>query len=144
MKKAASIAGYATMVGGILGLLGLRSLFANSVLTVALQSAAVLLMIWSRITFGRRSFHAAANPTAGGLVTWGPYRYIRNPIYASVCLFCTAAVLAHPSRPAAGLTVLIFASSALRIWCEEALLRQENPHYAEYARRTPRLVPFVF
>ncbi|HEX3532538.1 MAG TPA: hypothetical protein VH988_36230 [Thermoanaerobaculia bacterium] len=37
--------------------------------TTAVQAAALLLMIWARITFGRRSFHAAANPTEGGLVT---------------------------------------------------------------------------
>jgi protein-S-isoprenylcysteine O-methyltransferase Ste14 len=41
----------------------------------------------ARVTFGRRSFHAAANPTAGGLVTTGPYRLIRHPIYTAACLF---------------------------------------------------------
>ena len=62
------------------------------------QVAAVLLMVWARMTFGRRSFHAAANPTAGGLVTWGPYRYWRHPIYSAILLFLWSGVLSHGAR----------------------------------------------
>ena len=69
MLKALSIFGYLGMVAGLLGLLYLRRLFSPSPLAVVPQLAAVLLMIWARVTFGRRSFHFAANPTAGELVT---------------------------------------------------------------------------
>ena len=50
-------------------------------------------MVAARITFGRRSFHAAANPTEGGLVTTGPYAYIRHPIYAAILYFVWAGAL---------------------------------------------------
>jgi protein-S-isoprenylcysteine O-methyltransferase Ste14 len=43
-----------------------------------LQVLALLLFLWARITFGRRSYHVVADPTAGGLVTDGPYRFIRQ------------------------------------------------------------------
>ena len=56
---------------------------------------AFLLILWARVTFGRRSFHVVANPTEGGLVTSGPYRYIRHPIYAAICLFTWVGVAAH-------------------------------------------------
>jgi protein-S-isoprenylcysteine O-methyltransferase Ste14 len=58
-------------------------------------------VIWARVAFGRRSFHLAANPTEGGLVTTGPYRLIRHPIYTGVCLVAGAEVLAHLSWKAA-------------------------------------------
>jgi hypothetical protein len=61
-------------------------LFTAQPIAIALQLIAVALMVLARVTFGRRSFHAAANPTAGGLVTTGPYRIIRHPISAA-CLF---------------------------------------------------------
>ena len=90
MLKAISVLGLLFMVGGLLGLLAIKDLFSPSPIIIALQAAAVLLMIWARIIFGRRSFHAVANPTGGGLVTNGAYRHIRHPIYASVCLFTWA------------------------------------------------------
>jgi hypothetical protein len=39
------------------------------------------------LTFGARSFHAGANPTDGGVVTAGPYRFFRHPIYAAILYF---------------------------------------------------------
>ena len=61
-----------------------QELFAGSAPGLVVQVFAIGLMIAARITFGLRSFHAAANPTAGGLVTRGPYALLRHPIYAAV------------------------------------------------------------
>src|SRR6187401_3441285 len=95
MLKTLSIIGYLGMIGGLLGLLATRDLFSSSPLTVSVQVLAFALFLWARITFGRRSFHVVADPTAGGLVTDGPYRYIRHPIYTAFCLFTSAGVSAH-------------------------------------------------
>src|SRR5262249_46982924 len=95
MLKALSLIGYAGIAAGIVGLLLRQSLFLSSALIISLQVAAVLLFLWARFTFGWRSYHVAANPTAGGLVTSGPYRYIRHPIYAAFCLFASVGGAAH-------------------------------------------------
>jgi protein-S-isoprenylcysteine O-methyltransferase Ste14 len=95
MLKILSIIGYFGMIGGLLGLLATRNLFSSSVFVIFLQAVAVLLLLWARVTFGRRSFHVVANPTEGGLVTGGPYRYLRHPIYAAICLFAFAGVAGH-------------------------------------------------
>jgi protein-S-isoprenylcysteine O-methyltransferase Ste14 len=100
-------------------------------------------MIWARMTFGARSFHAAANTTEGGLVTSGPYRYLRHPIYAAILYFVWAGIGAHFSLR----NVLMGAGAsgmlALRIYCEEIFLRSVYSGYGEYARRTVRVVPFL-
>ena len=104
-------------------------------------------MLWARITFGRRSFHAAANPTTGGLVTSGPYRYWRHPIYASILLFVWSGVLGQGAMPtvlAITLAIIATVMTAVRIHSEEQLLQASMPEYAAYAARTRRLVPFVF
>jgi protein-S-isoprenylcysteine O-methyltransferase Ste14 len=95
------------------------------------------------VTFGRRSFHAAANPTEGGLVTNGPYRYIRHPIYAAVLYFLWAGVAAHLSVSHAIAALIATAGLAARILAEETLLIGRYPEYAAYARRTRRVVPFI-
>ena len=126
---------------GMVGLLLAHALFATGWLGLAVQVAAALLMAWARFTFGRRSFHATAEPTAGGLVTSGPYRYVRHPIYAAILYFAWAGALSHP-----GLLPLALASAAtvglvLRMRAEETLLIERYPDYGSYGGRTWRVFP---
>jgi len=53
----------------------IHHLIASNPILLVVQASAVLLMLWARVTFGRRSFHATANTTEGGLVTTGPYAW---------------------------------------------------------------------
>lgn len=139
-----SVFGFALMVGGLLGLVITRTAFTPFIPSIVFQVAALALMLWARRTFGRRSFHLEADPTAGGLVTTGPYRYIRHPIYAAVCLFAWGAVLGTPAVLTIGLAALATIGALLRIVCEERLLRRRYPDYVAYSRRTKRMIPFVF
>jgi len=144
MLKVVSVVGYLAMAGGLVVLILTHRVLSNSPVVIVLQVAAIGLMIWARITFGRRSFHAVANPTAGGLVTTGPYRYIRHPIYAAVCLFVTAGVVVHVSWTTLALWGLVLAGTLTRIFCEERLVTVRYPEYRVYAAKTPRLIPFLF
>ena len=144
MLKTFSIIGYIGMVGGLLGLLATRNLFSASPLVISAQVVAVSLLLWARVTFGRRSFHVVADPTEGGLVTRGPYRYIRHPIYCSMCLFALAGVAAHWSWSSGLCGGLILGSAVLRIICEEALVAARYPEYARYAATTWRMVPYLY
>jgi protein-S-isoprenylcysteine O-methyltransferase Ste14 len=132
------------IVLAVLSLLATGSLFAAGAVAIAAQVAAAMLMLWARVTFGLRSFHAAASPTEGGLVTTGPYRFIRHPIYASVLLFLVAGVTSHLSVLSLLLGAIAAAGLSVRIAAEERLVIERYPEYADYAARTKRLVPFVF
>src|SRR6185295_10067617 len=103
-----------------------------------------LMFLWARVTFGRRSYHVRADPTEGGLVTSGPYRYIRHPIYATFCLFTLAGAAAHWSWSSGLFGGLILGSAVVRIFCEEALVGARYPEYAQYKSATWRMMPFVF
>lgn len=131
------------MVAGLFVLIWREAIFATRPLTIAIQIAAALLMLYARVTFGRRSFHAAANPTEGGLVTWGPYGVLRHPIYAAVLYFIWAAVADHPSWINAGGGALITAGAIARMLLEERMLAARYPEYRDYMRRTRRVVPYV-
>ena len=121
-----------------------KVLLGTGPVTISIQIIAVMLMIWGRLTFGLRSFHAAANPTAGGLVTRGPYRWLRHPIYSAVLYFLWAAIAAHPSRNSILVGLLASALLGVRMLGEERLLREMYPEYAEYARDTARVLPYIF
>src|SRR6266571_3617507 len=144
MLKTLSRIGYLGMVGGLLGLLAMRNLFSSATLVICLQVAALLLFLWARVTFGRRSFHVVADPTEGGLVTGGPYRYIRHPIYAAFCLFTSAGLATHWSWSAGLFGGLVLGSAVLRIFCEESLVAARYPEYAQYSLTTWRMIPYVY
>ena len=125
----------------LVALLRINALFSPEPWVIALQVAAALLMVWARMTFGMRSFKPDAKPTAGGLVTSGPYHYIRHPIYAAICMFVWAGVLAHLSPFTIFLGFLATVGVLVRLRCEEALLTERYPEYRDYSARTKRLLP---
>jgi len=139
-----SVAGYLLMIAGILLLIWNQGLFSPSPIVTGVQILAFVLMIWARVTFGGRSFHATASPTEGGLVTTGPYRYVRHPIYAAVLYFTWAGVCANLSLLNAALGIFTLAGALVRIRSEETLIRVRYPEYDEYAKKTRRLIPFLF
>jgi protein-S-isoprenylcysteine O-methyltransferase Ste14 len=142
--KRLSILGFVAMVAGLVGLIRMHALLSWSPLVIAPQAAAVLLFLWARVVFGRRSFHAAATPTAGGLVTSGPYRFIRHPIYTSACLFVASSVGGHLSWATAICGGVLLGGALLRIHCEEILLKTTYPEYEQYATSTSRMIPYVY
>ena len=144
MLKAISLVAVLLMVVALVGLIMSDSLFSPAPVVIVPQCLAVLLMIWARITFGGRSFHAAANPTAGGLVTTGPYRYIRHPIYTAACVIGWAGALHSGTVLALLLGLLLFAGAIGRMLCEERLVTATYPEYQAYAKTTKRMIPYVF
>jgi len=142
--KTASFFGLLAAVAALVTLVFRHSLFATSPIAIALQVLAALLMIWARLTFGGRSFHAGADPTEGGLVTTGPYRFFRHPIYAAIIYFVLVAVLTHPNTINLLMFLLATAGLAVRMFAEENLLVKRYPEYADYAARTKRVIPFIW
>jgi len=141
--RSVSLTGYVLLVITLVSLVIENSILASGYVASILQIIAVLLMIWARITFGRRSFHAAANPTEGGLVTTGPYAYIRHPIYASILYFLWAAVFSHFSVTNLILGTIGTIGACIRIYAEEHLIVHQYPQYVDYAARTKRVIPFL-
>jgi protein-S-isoprenylcysteine O-methyltransferase Ste14 len=142
-SKVISILGFLLAVVGLGALILKDRLFTSHPISIAVQVASFGLMIWARMTLGRRSFHAAADPTAGNLITTGPYRYWRHPIYAAVIYFAWAGVLPQLSPEAFVWSCLVTAGLVVRMMMEERLLRGKYPEYATYAGRTKRFVPFI-
>jgi len=139
-----SLAALLLMSLALAGLLFRGAFFSSHPVAIITEVLAVALMVWARLTFGQRSFHAAANPSTGGLVTTGPYRFIRHPIYTAACLFGWSGILAHWSLINVMLGALLFAGAVGRMLCEERLIIEIYPEYRDYAQATKRMVPYIF
>src|ERR1700681_2998315 len=83
-------------------------------------------------------------PEARRLVTGGPYRLIRHPLYAAEILAAFALVLARPGLWATLTLVPFIAVQMLRARFEEGLLSRIFPEYKPYAAHTRRLIPLVW
>ena len=79
------------------------------------------------------------------VISSGPYRIIRHPMYTGICamwLFTPLALGSYLTLPA---FVLLIPLIVLRLLNEEKVLRQELPGYSEYCLHTRfRLVPFLW
>jgi protein-S-isoprenylcysteine O-methyltransferase Ste14 len=114
-------------------------------LASALAVGAVIVDVQAIRVLGRHWSLAARVLEGHELITTGPYRFVRHPIYAALLglLVATGIVIGAPAGTA--LAVVFYAAgTAVRVRSEEALLRAEfGEAWQEYARRVPAVVPFV-
>jgi protein-S-isoprenylcysteine O-methyltransferase Ste14 len=83
-------------------------------------------------------------PEVRRLVTGGPYRLVRHPLYAAEILAAVAFVMVNPGVLPVAVLVPFIVTQLLRSRFEERLLTEAYPEYAGYARKTRRLIPFVW
>jgi protein-S-isoprenylcysteine O-methyltransferase Ste14 len=110
-------------------------------LAFAFMLAGTALAFWSAWYLGT-SFSLL--PQARHLVTSGPYRYVRHPIYLGGLLIAVGEVWLRFSMLVVLLNLLFLAAQIVRLRYEEDLLERTFPAYREYRARTSALVPGVF
>jgi protein-S-isoprenylcysteine O-methyltransferase Ste14 len=83
-------------------------------------------------------------PEARRLVTGGPYRIARHPLYLAEITAAFSLLLAGPYVTSAVAFTGFLALQFARARMEERLLADTFPEYTDYARRTRRLIPFAW
>lgn len=110
-----------------------------------IEIAGFYLGAWAVWTFKLKNLRALPEPThKSKLVTRGPYRWIRHPMYSAVLLLTGALVLDAPGRGRVVVWLLLLADLVAKLHFEEALLASRFPEYSAYRKRTKRLIPFVY
>ena len=94
--------------------------------------AGAVLCLWP-LWYLRRSF--SLEPEARTLVTTGPYRWARHPIYTVYLLINLGILLRHLTVPLALVLALWVALLLIRVRYEEGVLASAFPEYPEYRRR---------
>jgi protein-S-isoprenylcysteine O-methyltransferase Ste14 len=112
-------------------------------LGLAVWVAGLGLAVWARLYIGQNWGMPMTRREDPDLVTTGPYRYIRHPIYTGIIVAFVGTALATTLYALIVVAVLTgyFTFSATR---EEKFLTEEFPDsYPAYKARTKMLVPFV-
>ena len=111
---------------------------------VAALLGASALRIWTLRTLGGSWNVQVVRPPSAGIVTGGPYAWIRHPNYLCVIVELAALPLVHSAWISAlVLTAWNAAVLSVRIPTEEAMLMQVEPWRRAFHDRA-RLVPGVF
>ena len=132
---------------GLLALLGWRAMvttLATTVQVVSMLAVSGLLALWALAANRPGNFNIRPTPRPGGtLITSGPYRWIRHPMYTSV-LLAAAAAARKSFEPADALIWLALLGVLLvKAAIEERALVRRFPGYQDYQVRTTRFVPWL-
>ena len=111
-----------------------------TVLATALLILGVSFMLYAIRHLGR---HFDLAPNVRGLVTAGPYRFVRHPLYAGEIITLTGVMLRSLTPLAIVAFVIAVSFQLWRARIEERALTTVFPEYADYARVTPMLIPLT-
>jgi protein-S-isoprenylcysteine O-methyltransferase Ste14 len=100
---------------------------------------------WARIALGRLWSSGVTRKVDHLIVTAGPYRIVRHPIYSGMILAAIATAFLRGTVASCAGATLIAVGLIIKARVEEGFLRSElgEMQYGAYARRVPMLVPFL-
>jgi protein-S-isoprenylcysteine O-methyltransferase Ste14 len=123
-------------------------LFPRRELSLSLETISTILIMLGSVGAVHslsqlgRSFSVMAETRQ--LVTSGPYRFVRHPLYLSEGIAVIGLFVQFASVWTALLFVVQIAFQLRRMHNEETLLSASFAEYAAYSRNTPRLIPGIY
>jgi protein-S-isoprenylcysteine O-methyltransferase Ste14 len=106
--------------------------------------AGLTIAVWAVRTLGSSMTVLPRPKERHELITRGPFRWVRHPIYSGVLLTALGACLISGSWIALALSLCLCVLFDLKARREEAWLAQRYPQYLEYRSRTRKFVPGVY
>lgn len=113
-------------------------------LGTVLCAAGLAVLVWARRHLGRNWSQTVAVKQGHELVTSGPYRCVRHPMYAGGLVACAGSAIAVRG-PWIFLLIILGTLFFGRVGAEDRLMARQFPaEYAAYKNRTKALIPFVW
>jgi protein-S-isoprenylcysteine O-methyltransferase Ste14 len=111
----------------------------------ALVAAGLLLTVWARVQLGRNWSDVVTIKKDHDLVTAGPYRTVRHPIYSGLLLAVIGVAIAIGEWRGAAAVAVITWAFCWKLRVEERFMREQfGRQYEDYSGRVSALIPFVY
>lgn len=111
---------------------------------IAMTAAGIAFAVWARVHLAGNWSRSVTVKENHELITSGPYRLVRHPIYTGLLFGLAGAVVAEGQVRSLIALALIAWVLWRKLSLEEAWMREQfGDTYAEYSRRTAALVPGI-
>ena len=115
-----------------------------ALVSLILTVLGLFLVVWARLNLGRNWSMVRTQKKDAKLVTSGPYRLIRHPIYAGIIVSLLGVTLTM------GINWIIFWAVMVVFFVNSAYVEEKSmvtrfpKDYLNYKTRTKMLIPFIF
>jgi len=118
---------------------------AHHPMLLLLQILGLAIGIWAFIAIGISNVNISPLVRQGAiLVTRGPYRLVRHPMYLSVLLVVWPLIVDQLSLLRIAIGLVLTVDLLIKMLFEESLLKKHFSEYEAYMKTTKRLIPAVF
>ncbi len=120
-------------------------LFSRTWYGLCIELAGVALAVWA-IAVMRNNANVAPIPkTNGVLVTSGPYRFIRHPMYTAQVVAVIPLVVEYPAGYRVAALGLLIVTLLFKLHYEEKrLVKHFGRPYSDYQKVTKKILPFIY
>ncbi len=127
----------------------LHPIFLSNLTLQIIGSVLVILglveAIWARISLGRNWSGYVTYKKNHELVTSGPYKYIRHPIYSSLILMLIGTFFNFPNTEVIIILLIWIVLFATRMKREEKIMTKLfGREYINYMDKSKRLIPWIY
>ncbi|MCA9127935.1 MAG: isoprenylcysteine carboxylmethyltransferase family protein [Planctomycetales bacterium] len=118
---------------------------SGHILGVAAACLGVAVGYWAISEIGGRRVSVMPQVRSDAeLVTTGPYRWIRHPMYAALLLLVGGLACSPPAMWKCIAWCMLLFVLTIKAEIEERELVRRFPAYIEYSKRTKRILPYLF
>jgi protein-S-isoprenylcysteine O-methyltransferase Ste14 len=127
-------------------LLGTSITFENiSLLAFAFIFLSILLLAWAIMTMRKSRLNILPDPhTNAILISNGPYRFIRHPMYTAILLGSSGLLFSQFTWFRLLIVVALAIVLVVKLTWEEKMLSHKFENYKQYRKQTYRLIPFIY
>jgi protein-S-isoprenylcysteine O-methyltransferase Ste14 len=119
--------------------------YCSNYALMVFQLLGLALLIWTWINLRPGKFNIMPDAMKkASLVTSGPFRFIRHPMYLSLFMYFLPLVIEYYTWIRLAVLLVFTANMVIKMYYEEKLLQQKFIEYADYMKHSKRLIPFIY
>jgi len=119
--------------------------FNLNIIALILATVAILLVSWSLWVMRISKIRILPMPhLEAQLITSGPYRLLRHPMYTAVLLFTAGLSIEHLNWERGIIWIILLIVLIIKLHWEEQMLIQRFPQYQDYQLHSYKLIPFIY
>lgn len=122
--------------------ISLKNISLSAIILMLLSAG---LILWAIIAMQKSKLSILPQPSANAtLITKGPYRFIRHPMYTAILLGSLGLVINQFTWLRLAIVIALAIVLLIKLNWEEKMLLEKFDAYKEYMKHSKRLVPFIF